>query len=113
MPQTSPSRPASSLGPTRPGRGAPKLQQWGGTLIGVGLRWGPRGWRSGSFPWIPGRLWYSRLTSACCEDLAVMLGTSPCLEELDLSFSEGLGDAGVRLLCEGLQRRACRLQTLR
>ena len=42
-----------------------------------------------------------------------MLGTSPCLEELDPSFSEGLRDAGVQLLCEGLQRRACRLQTLR
>ena len=42
-----------------------------------------------------------------------MLGTSPCLEELDPSFSEGLHDAGVQLLCEGLQRRACRLRTLR
>ncbi|XP_064309078.1 NACHT, LRR and PYD domains-containing protein 12 [Phalacrocorax carbo] len=59
------------------------------------------------------RLWYSRLTSACCEDLAAVLGTSACLEELDLSFSEGLRDAGVQLLCEGLQHRACRLQTLR
>ncbi|XP_052667927.1 NACHT, LRR and PYD domains-containing protein 12-like [Harpia harpyja] len=59
------------------------------------------------------RLRYSRLTSACCEDLAGMLGASPCLEELDLSFSEGLRDAGVRLLCEGLQNRACQLQTLR
>ncbi|XP_074442702.1 NACHT, LRR and PYD domains-containing protein 12-like [Larus michahellis] len=59
------------------------------------------------------RLWYSRLTSACCEDLAAVLGTSPCLEELDLSFSEGLRDAGVHLLCEGLQRRNCQLRTLR
>ncbi|XP_075609230.1 NACHT, LRR and PYD domains-containing protein 3-like [Balearica regulorum gibbericeps] len=59
------------------------------------------------------RLWYSRLTSACCEDLAAVLGTSPCLEELDLSFSEGLRDAGVQLLCEGLRRRTCRLRTLR
>uniref|UniRef100_A0A8B9S0H8 NACHT, LRR and PYD domains-containing protein 3 n=1 Tax=Accipiter nisus TaxID=211598 RepID=A0A8B9S0H8_9AVES len=59
------------------------------------------------------RLRYSRLTSACCEDLASVLGASPRLEELDLSFSEGLRDAGVRLLCEGLQNRACRLQTLR
>ncbi|KAM6067929.1 NACHT, LRR and PYD domains-containing protein 3-like isoform 2-T5 [Theristicus caerulescens] len=59
------------------------------------------------------RLWYSSLTSACCEDLAAVLGTSPCLEELDLSFSEGLRDAGVKLLCEGLQRRTCQLRTLR
>ncbi|KAM9557375.1 NACHT, LRR and PYD domains-containing protein 3-like [Guaruba guarouba] len=59
------------------------------------------------------RLRYSRLTSACCKDLAAVLGTSPCLEELDLSFSEGLRDAGAELLCEGLQHRSCRLQTLR
>lgn len=61
----------------------------------------------------PGRLRYSRLTSACCQDLATVLATSPCLEELDLSFSERLRDAGVELLCEGLRHRACRLQTLR
>lgn len=61
----------------------------------------------------PCSLRYSRLTSACCKDLAAVLSTSPCLEELDLSFSEGLRDAGVELLCEGLQRRSCRLQTLR
>ncbi|XP_050192360.1 NACHT, LRR and PYD domains-containing protein 3-like isoform X1 [Myiozetetes cayanensis] len=59
------------------------------------------------------RLRYSRLTSTCCEDLAAVLGTSLCLEELDLSFSEGLRDAGVQLLCQGLQHRACPLQTLR
>ncbi|XP_050753304.1 NACHT, LRR and PYD domains-containing protein 3-like isoform X1 [Gymnogyps californianus] len=59
------------------------------------------------------RLRYSRLTSACCEDLAAVLGTSLRLEELDLSFNEGLRDAGVQLLCKGLQRRACQLQALR
>ncbi|XP_069713333.1 NACHT, LRR and PYD domains-containing protein 3-like isoform X2 [Phaenicophaeus curvirostris] len=59
------------------------------------------------------RLRYSHLSGACCEDLAAALGTSPCLEELDLSFSEGLRDAGVKLLCEGLQRRRCQLRTLR
>lgn len=42
-----------------------------------------------------------------------MLSTNTCLEELDLSFSEGLRDAGVELLCEGLQHCACPLQTLR
>ncbi|KAM4778255.1 NACHT, LRR and PYD domains-containing protein 3-like isoform 1-T1 [Cyanocitta cristata] len=59
------------------------------------------------------RLRYSRITSACCEDLAAVLSTSTYLEELDLSFSEGLRDAGVELLCEGLQHCACPLQTLR
>ncbi|XP_064922437.1 NACHT, LRR and PYD domains-containing protein 12 isoform X2 [Columba livia] len=59
------------------------------------------------------RLRYSCLTSACCQDLATALATSPCLEELDLSFSEGLRDAGVELLCKGLRHHACRLQTLR
>ncbi|XP_065541143.1 NACHT, LRR and PYD domains-containing protein 3-like [Lathamus discolor] len=59
------------------------------------------------------RLRYSRLTSACCKDLAAVLSTSPCLEELDLSFSEGLRDAGAELLCQGLQPHSCRLQTLR
>ncbi|RMB98028.1 hypothetical protein DUI87_25506 [Hirundo rustica rustica] len=59
------------------------------------------------------RLRYSRITSACCEDLAAVLSTNTYLEELDLSFSEGLRDAGVELLCEGLQHCACPLQTLR
>uniref|UniRef100_A0A8C6IQM7 NACHT, LRR and PYD domains-containing protein 3 n=1 Tax=Melopsittacus undulatus TaxID=13146 RepID=A0A8C6IQM7_MELUD len=59
------------------------------------------------------RLRYSRLTSACCQDLAAVLSTSPSLEELDLSFSDGLRDAGVELLCQGLQPRSCRLRTLR
>ncbi|XP_064019364.1 NACHT, LRR and PYD domains-containing protein 12-like isoform X2 [Pogoniulus pusillus] len=59
------------------------------------------------------RLRYSGLTSACCEELAAVLGSSPCLEELDLSCSEGLRDAGVRLLCEGLQHPSCQLRTLR
>uniref|UniRef100_A0A8C3VA85 NACHT domain-containing protein n=1 Tax=Catharus ustulatus TaxID=91951 RepID=A0A8C3VA85_CATUS len=59
------------------------------------------------------RLRYSRITSACCEDLAAVLSTNTCLEELDLSFSEGLRDAGVELLCEGLQHCASPLQTLR
>ncbi|XP_036239182.1 NACHT, LRR and PYD domains-containing protein 12-like isoform X1 [Molothrus ater] len=59
------------------------------------------------------RLRYSRITSASCEDLATVLGTNTSLEELDLSFSEGVRDAGVELLCEGLQKCACPLQTLR
>uniref|UniRef100_A0A8C3L7Z9 NLRP3 n=1 Tax=Chrysolophus pictus TaxID=9089 RepID=A0A8C3L7Z9_CHRPC len=60
-------------------------------------------------PWLR----YTHLTSACCQDLAVALGTSMCLEELDLSFSAGLRDDGVTLLCEGLQHSSCQLQALR
>lgn len=59
------------------------------------------------------RLRYTHLTSACCQDLTVALGTSTCLEELDLSFSAGLRDDGVTLLCEGLQHSSCQLQVLR
>lgn len=59
------------------------------------------------------RLRYTHLTSACCQDLAVALGTSTCLEELDLSFSAGLRDDGVKLLCEGLQHSGCQLRALR
>lgn len=59
------------------------------------------------------RLRYTHLTSACCQDLAVALGTSTCLEELDLSFSAGLRDDGVKLLCEGLQHSGCQLRVLR
>ncbi|XP_035395702.1 NACHT, LRR and PYD domains-containing protein 12-like [Cygnus atratus] len=59
------------------------------------------------------RLRYTRMTSACCQDLAAVLGTSPHLEELDLSFNTGLRDAGVQLLCEGLRDHACQLRVLR
>ncbi|XP_021257558.1 NACHT, LRR and PYD domains-containing protein 3 isoform X2 [Numida meleagris] len=59
------------------------------------------------------RLRYTHLTSACCQDLAVALGTSTCLEELDLSFSTGLRDDGVKLLCEGLRHSGCQLRALR
>ncbi|KAM6408009.1 NACHT, LRR and PYD domains-containing protein 3-like [Rhynochetos jubatus] len=90
-----------------------RLELGDGTLGDGGVRLLCEGLRQPSCRLRVLRLWYSRLTSACCEDLAVMLGTSPCLEELDLSFSEGLRDAGVQLLCEGLQHCACQLRTLR
>uniref|UniRef100_A0A8C3J3N6 NACHT, LRR and PYD domains-containing protein 3 n=1 Tax=Calidris pygmaea TaxID=425635 RepID=A0A8C3J3N6_9CHAR len=90
-----------------------RLELGDGTLGDGGVRLLCEGLQQPGCPLRVLRLWYSRLTSACCEDLATVLATSPCLEELDLSFSEGLRDAGVHLLCEGLQHRNCRLRTLR
>uniref|UniRef100_A0A8V5FVN8 Uncharacterized protein n=1 Tax=Melopsittacus undulatus TaxID=13146 RepID=A0A8V5FVN8_MELUD len=96
-----------SLGQGSPGLASPLCSgvgDHGGVVLGV-----PRL----SLRLFPCSLRYSRLTSACCQDLAAVLSTSPSLEELDLSFSDGLRDAGVELLCQGLQPRSCRLRTLR
>ncbi|XP_029780450.1 NACHT, LRR and PYD domains-containing protein 12 isoform X2 [Suricata suricatta] len=53
-----------------------------------------------------------QLSAAACEDLASTLSVNRSLTELDLSLND-LGDPGVLLLCEGLRRPQCRLQTLR
>ncbi|KAM6133375.1 LOW QUALITY PROTEIN: NACHT, LRR and PYD domains-containing protein 6 [Phoenicopterus ruber ruber] len=54
-----------------------------------------------------------QLTGACGGALAPVLSQNPTLTVLDLAGNEDLRDDGVKLLCEGLRRGACRLQTLR
>uniref|UniRef100_A0A663ES90 NACHT, LRR and PYD domains-containing protein 3 n=1 Tax=Aquila chrysaetos chrysaetos TaxID=223781 RepID=A0A663ES90_AQUCH len=54
-----------------------------------------------------------QLTSACCAALASVLSVNPTLTELDLAGNEDLRDSGVKLLCEGLRRGTCQLQTMR
>ena len=51
------------------------------------------------------------LTEAGCEVLPGVLRSLPTLRELHLSDNP-LGDAGLRLLCEGLLDPQCRLEKL-
>ncbi|KAM6307815.1 NACHT, LRR and PYD domains-containing protein 12-like [Podargus strigoides] len=56
--------------------------------------------------------WECELTLAGCEDLATVLSTSQSLRDLNMGYNN-LGDAGVRLLCEGLKHPSCQLEKLR
>ncbi|NWS76702.1 NLRP3 protein, partial [Crotophaga sulcirostris] len=58
------------------------------------------------------RLQWCQLSESCCAELAVLLAQHPSLAHLELGDG-ALGDAGVRLLCEGLQQPSCHLRVLR
>ncbi|NXR13725.1 NLRP3 protein, partial [Semnornis frantzii] len=58
------------------------------------------------------RLQWCRLDESCCAELGVLLAQHPSLAQLELG-DVALGDAGVRLLCEGLQQPSCCLRVLR
>lgn len=62
---------------------------------------------------LPGhRLARCRLPDAACHDLAQALKAAPALTELRL-LHNGLSQAGLRALSEGLAWPGCRVQTLR
>ncbi|XP_033056825.1 NACHT, LRR and PYD domains-containing protein 12-like [Trachypithecus francoisi] len=56
-------------------------------------------------------LWTCHLSGACCQDLCNALYTKEHLRDLDFS-DNALGDEGMQVLCEGLKRPCCKLQTL-
>uniref|UniRef100_A0A8C0Z4Y5 Ribonuclease/angiogenin inhibitor 1 n=1 Tax=Canis lupus familiaris TaxID=9615 RepID=A0A8C0Z4Y5_CANLF len=58
------------------------------------------------------RLEYCNLTAASCESLASALRNKQHFKELAVSNNE-IGEAGVRVLCQGLVESACQLETLK
>uniref|UniRef100_A0A3Q2NTB3 NACHT, LRR and PYD domains-containing protein 12 n=1 Tax=Fundulus heteroclitus TaxID=8078 RepID=A0A3Q2NTB3_FUNHE len=58
------------------------------------------------------QLFDSGLTGACCSDLKEVVMSEHCtLSELELSLNE-LGQEGALLLCQGLKRPSCPIETL-
>ncbi|KAH1171083.1 hypothetical protein KIL84_006701 [Mauremys mutica] len=51
-------------------------------------------------------------TGVCCGALSAVLSKSQSLRELDMCYNK-LGDAGMKLLCDGLRQPDCKLQKLR
>uniref|UniRef100_A0A8C3FYB9 NLR family pyrin domain containing 12 n=1 Tax=Chrysemys picta bellii TaxID=8478 RepID=A0A8C3FYB9_CHRPI len=51
-------------------------------------------------------------TVVCCGALSAVLSKSLSLRELDVCYNK-LGDAGMKLLCDGLRQPDCKLQKLR
>lgn len=58
------------------------------------------------------RLEYSNLTAASCKALASVLRAKRELKELGVSNND-IGEAGVRMLCQGLADSTCPLESLR
>uniref|UniRef100_A0A8C0TLC9 Ribonuclease/angiogenin inhibitor 1 n=1 Tax=Canis lupus familiaris TaxID=9615 RepID=A0A8C0TLC9_CANLF len=58
------------------------------------------------------QLEYCNLTAASCESLASALRNKQHFKELAVSNNE-IGEAGVRVLCQGLVESACQLETLK
>uniref|UniRef100_A0A8D1VEC1 Ribonuclease inhibitor n=1 Tax=Sus scrofa TaxID=9823 RepID=A0A8D1VEC1_PIG len=74
--------------------------------------WARRG-RVAAPPARPGTpLTYCRLTAASCEPLASVLRATRALKELTVSNND-IGEAGARVLGQGLADSACQLETLR
>ncbi|XP_012625017.1 ribonuclease inhibitor isoform X2 [Microcebus murinus] len=58
------------------------------------------------------QLEYCNLTAASCEPLASVLRAKPDFKELMLSNND-IGEAGVRVVCQGLKDSACQLESLK